>query len=92
MHREADSFQMQPGALNTCEAARYIGVGKSDLDNARSQGSLSGITPPPFVRIGTRVRYRVSDLDNWLRSLSTHTTLASETASRVCGFRRENRV
>lgn len=48
--------------LITDAAARYLGVCRSLLDDDRRSGRL-GV---PYVRIGDRIVYRVSDLDAWL--------------------------
>ncbi len=69
-------------ALPTKEAAKYIGVSKQRLDLSRTTGNLCGVTPPPFFRIGTKlVRYKVSDLDNWVENQKTFKTLAEEHVS-----------
>lgn len=53
-------------SLNTKEAADYIGMSEAFLERDRS---CTGDGRIPFVRIGTRsVRYRRSDLDNYLAS------------------------
>lgn len=50
--------------LSTAQAAHYIGVTKGCLDRWRLQGK-----GPPWIRIGTRIiRYRIEDLDEWLRN------------------------
>ena len=52
----------------TKEAAAYLGVGKSTLDQSRLNGNL-GI---PFVRLGSRaVRYRIKDLENYVANLES---------------------
>lgn len=47
--------------LDVQSAAHYLGMSKSWLDKARATGR-----GPRFIRTGTRVRYRKSDLDNYL--------------------------
>lgn len=49
--------------LTVREAANFAKVSKSTLDKARVAG-----TGPPFIKIGGAVRYRLSDLENWLNS------------------------
>ena len=73
--------KVEGAALNTSKAAAYIGLNKCDLDKARIDGSLSGLKPPPFIRIGRRVRYIVEDLDVWLESQKRFITLAEEYSS-----------
>lgn len=57
--------------LTTKEAAEYIGYGKQALSTSRMSGkTLGGIAPPKHVKIGTKtVRYRTTDLDEWIASL-----------------------
>ena len=50
--------------LNEKEAARYTGMSRSFLAQARMDGNREGRTPgPPYIRIGTSIRYRIDDLD-----------------------------
>lgn len=51
------------GALDTTETGAYLGnVAPATLKKWRAQG-----TGPDYVKVGTRVVYRVEDLDKWLR-------------------------
>ena len=50
-----------PGALPVLEAAAYLGVSKSMLDTWRSRGA-----GPRYVRLGTKVVYRITALDDYL--------------------------
>jgi excisionase family DNA binding protein len=53
-------------SLTTKEAAQYIGMSEAFLERDRS---CAGDGKIPFVRVGTRaVRYRRTDLDNYLAS------------------------
>ena len=54
---------MNPAALDTEAAARYIGLAVSTLEKLRVSGG--GV---PFVKLGRAVRYRVCDLDEYLAS------------------------
>ena len=48
--------------LNTTEAAKYLGVSKAFLERDRWAGARI-----PFIKVGSRaVRYRLSDLDEYL--------------------------
>jgi excisionase family DNA binding protein len=49
--------------LNSQEAANYLTVSARSLSNARSSGT--GIVIP-FIKIGGSVRYRRSDLDEYI--------------------------
>ena len=53
--------------LTEREAAKYIGFSTSFLRQARSNGKIGlRAEAPPFIKIGSAVRYVVSDLDSWL--------------------------
>ncbi|MGR3321396.1 MAG: helix-turn-helix transcriptional regulator [Pseudooceanicola sp.] len=59
-----------PETLRATEAAKYLGVSASLLAKLRMRHRRT--ESPPFAKIGGRVVYRRSDLDNWLdaRTLS----------------------
>jgi hypothetical protein len=53
--------------LNEANAAKYIGMSRSYLRQARMDGHLSGRTKgPAFIRFGRTIRYHISDLNYWL--------------------------
>ena len=52
--------------LNEEQAAEYLTVSPGTLAVWRSTGRYS----LPFVKVGRRVRYRLSDLDAWLEARS----------------------
>ena len=52
-----------PDLLTDEDAAAYIGMSVSWLRNGRSQQRPN---QPRYLKISNRVRYRRSDLDNWL--------------------------
>ena len=72
--------------LTTREAAAKIGVCKSTLDKSRVTGSLKGLEPPPYIRIGSVVRYKTSDIVEWVSSIETFTTLAQENEMKECSL------
>ncbi|MEO1945706.1 MAG: helix-turn-helix domain-containing protein [Candidatus Thioglobus sp.] len=51
--------------LSGQEAANYLSVSSRSLSNARSSGT--GIVIP-FIKIGGAVRYKQSDLDNYIQA------------------------
>lgn len=51
-----------PTWLNTVEAAKHLGLGKSTLEIWRMKGD-----GPPFAKAGGRVKYNRADLDAWQR-------------------------
>lgn len=71
---------MDKRLLSNKEAANVIGVCPSDLATARVTGTLGDLTPPPFVRIGRRIRYNHQDLELWINELPRFTNLSEETA------------
>lgn len=53
--------------LNEEDAARHIGMSVSFLRMARCRGVLGNrTTPPPYHKIGSAIRYDLTDLDAWL--------------------------
>lgn len=53
--------------LTDTQAAAYIGLSAAFLRKGRCVGILGNATPPPpHLKIGRAVRYRVTDLDAWL--------------------------
>lgn len=64
---EHNHTPVAPAVLKEMEAARYIGMSRSFLAQARMDGQRTNRTPaPPFIKIGRSVRYLRQDLDNWL--------------------------
>lgn len=56
--------------LNTQEAAKYLCVSKAFLERDRWAGARI-----PFIKVGSRaVRYRQSDLDDFIESQQRHST------------------
>lgn len=51
------------GALDTLHSAEYTGVARATLKKWRATGD-----GPPYVRIGSKIVYRVADLDAWLEA------------------------
>lgn len=59
-----------PQLLDEKQTAAYLGLSVSYLRKSRSDGGIKGRTPaPPFLKIGGKVRYRLTDLDAWITSL-----------------------
>lgn len=67
MHVPEVSFPR--AALNVTEAARHLGVSTSYLNRLRTTGA-----GPVFIKIGTRVTYRVEDLNEWQARHARHST------------------
>ncbi len=51
--------------LNTSELAKYLGVNDSTLRQYRIKGN-----GPTYIKIGHLVRYKISDIEEWLNNLS----------------------
>lgn len=62
---------MEPRLLDTAQAAEYIGLAKQTLHQKRLSGD-----GPKFCKIGRAVRYRKEDLDAWVESFKTVSSLA----------------
>ena len=61
------SLQVLPNALTEQQTYIYISMSRSFLRQGRMNGDRDGRTPtPPYYKIGRSVRYKKSDLDNWL--------------------------
>ncbi|WP_370645824.1 helix-turn-helix transcriptional regulator [Corynebacterium sp. ACRQP] len=50
-------------AVNTEDAASFVGLSVKTLANMRSDG-----TGPKYLKVGSKVLYRVRDLENWIDS------------------------
>lgn len=58
---------MSKDILTEKEAAIYIGMSRSFLNQDRMNGYRANRTPgPPFLKFTRAVRYRRQDLDEWL--------------------------
>jgi hypothetical protein len=55
--------------LDTHQAAAYLGVAYVTMRNSRTTGLLCGVRTPPFRKIGRRVVYLRTDLEQWLNDL-----------------------
>lgn len=54
--------------LRTSEAADILSVSPSLLHNARASGRMLGRPAPVYVQLDTTIRYRLSDITEWLES------------------------
>lgn len=53
--------------LTETEAAKYIRMSRSFLNQDRMNGYRKGRTPgPKYLKLGKSIRYRKEDLDEWL--------------------------
>lgn len=58
-----------PKVISTKTAARYVGLSASTLAKLRLSGN-----GPIYCKLGRRVVYRPTDLENWLQSRATRDT------------------
>jgi hypothetical protein len=58
--------------LPTKSAAFYLGIAEITLRNSRMTGLLGKCSAPKFRKIGRKVIYFKSDLDDWLLSLPVY--------------------
>lgn len=61
--------------LTTRDAAEYLGMKPQTLEAWRCRGD-----GPRFVKLGRSVRYRQSDLDQWIESRTRSNTSEQEAA------------
>ena len=52
--------------ITSKEFARYLGIHEDNVRKSRSTGILLGGNPPPYYKIGHRVRYKISDVKLWI--------------------------
>ena len=55
--------------LDKTEVSEHLGVGESTLAKWRGRG-----IGPPFLKIGKRIVYRMSDLEKWLDTRLKYST------------------
>ena len=51
--------------MNTADSAKYTGLSRQFFEIARHKGEGHG---PPFIKLSRAVRYKKSDLDDWMRA------------------------
>ena len=78
MHQENHLKGAFADMEDTPEAAAYLGVSVPSMNRWRVNGD-----GPPYVKIGSRVRYRRADLDAWLNQRIVTST--SEAEARLGG-------
>ena len=66
--------------LNPPSAAVYLAVAISSLAKWRVTGE-----GPPFIKIGSSVRYRTADLETWIEGRRVLNTAASDMLRRAGG-------
>lgn len=52
--------------LNNDEAASYLAYTSQSLRRSRMDNRLAGVVPPAYIKRGSRVFYRLEDLDKWM--------------------------
>ena len=64
--------------LSTTEAANYLGFSVNTLRCARVSGMLASVAAPKYRKIGRRVFYEVSTLDQWLKQFGEQANTAQD--------------
>ncbi len=68
--QHSNQITEETAVLRSTEAARYLGISPAQLRLSRHTGELfKGIAAPPFLKVGSAVRYRKCTLDAWLTAL-----------------------
>jgi len=55
--------------LTSKEAAEYLGYADNTLRKSRVDGTLGGVDSPKVTMIGKTPRYKLADLDKWIKNL-----------------------
>ena len=66
------NYEIQESYLTTKQAADYLGVSHQFLEINRCKGG-----GPPFIKLSRLVRYKKSDLDEWMNKHRQINTLRS---------------
>jgi len=61
--------------LDSDQAAEYLGLKRTTLEAWRCRGG-----GPRFAKLGRAVRYRKTDLDDWIESRMRENTISDEVA------------
>ncbi len=69
-------------ALNSRNAAKYVGTADATLKQSRCTGLLFGVTAPEFKKAGRKIIYLRQTLDEWLRNLPSYSNTAQTKASK----------
>ena len=70
-----------PLLVDERQAVAITGLSLSYFRKTRCDGAPGGRTQgPPFVRVGGRVFYRITDLQKWVDELSTQRFLSGRTS------------
>ena len=56
--------------LNEKDASQIIGASTPTLRKSRCTGTLFGIPAPKHLKIGRTIRYKTSDLNDWVSNLT----------------------
>lgn len=67
--------------LDNAAAAAYLSVAPERLRMSRTLGKLCGVPCPPWLKLGSRVRYRLSDLRDWVEASAVEHEPTNQTAN-----------
>jgi len=74
-NEKTDSHR-RPQLLTTKEAASYLGYSPYSLRRSRTDNLLAGITPPEYIKRGSRVFYSREALEGWMSQFLPQTSTA----------------
>lgn len=69
-HTRQNTASTDKPFLGTAEAADYLGLKRCTLEAWRCRGG-----GPRFAKFGRAVRYRLTDLDDWIESRTRENTI-----------------
>jgi len=73
---------MQNEIMTTAQAAQFLGLRTNTLEIWRYRG-----TGPQYLKLGRAVRYRLSDLEDFIQACTKQKTNSGDCISNVVGLR-----
>ncbi len=64
---------------DTATSGAFLGFQPTTMRNARNKGTLAGVEPPAFIKMGSKVLYRGKILKDW-RAQFVEKTRTNQTA------------
>ncbi len=58
--------------LDEQEASVFLGAKPATLRKSRCTNTLFGLLPPAHLKLGRTIRYKYSDLMNWIQTQPSH--------------------
>lgn len=61
------TVEVIPITLTEIQAAQYLGISRATLRQGRCEGRRENrMPPPPYLKLGRKIMYIRTDLDQWL--------------------------